>query len=322
MTEVENNNIKKANFIEYLKQYNTYIVLFLLIFSFIFISPDFFTIVNLSNISRQYATLTMVAMGMLTVILTGGIDLSVGSMVALGSIIMTISLQNGYNVILSTIFTILMGLSAGTFTGLLVSKTKMPSFVASLAMMTIARGLSFMISGGYPLKLPAESIQTLGSGKIFGVPYLFFFVLLFVVVGFVILNKMSFGRIIIAIGSNEEAIYLSGIKVDIYKTAAYSISSLMAVTGGILAASRTGIGSPLFGQGMELDAIAACVIGGASLAGGNGSILKTVVGVIILALISNIMNLLSVPSYPQDIIKGAIIILAVLMQIYTSTKSK
>lgn len=136
-----------------------------------------------------------------------------------------------------------------------------------------------------------------------------------------IIKYTSFGRIVIAIGSNEDAVRLAGIRTKWYKLAVYAISGLCSGMAGIVAASRTAIGTPIIGEGLELDAIAACVIGGASLSGGRGSVLKTVVGVFVLAFISNIMNLLAIPAYPQDIIKGVIIILSVLMQEFTSRKS-
>ncbi|WP_432409177.1 ABC transporter permease [Wukongibacter sp. M2B1] len=307
--------------VNFLKKYNTYLILVMLLMVCMSISPDFFTATNAVNIGRQYSGLTIVSLGMLFVILTGGIDLSVGSFVALGSVTMALSLRSGIGMLLSIIITLIIGFAGGIFSGVLVSKVKLPPFIITMAMMTMARGAAFMISDGSPVKAPGNSIQGLGKGTVFGsVPILVILAAIFVIAFFFIINYTSFGRIIVAIGSNEKAVHLSGIRVDLYKMAVYSISGVCSVIGGIIAASRTGIGTPLYGSGMELDAIAACVIGGASLSGGQGSAVKTVVGVLVLALIGNIMNLLSVPSYPQDIIKGLIIIVSTLIQIFTSSK--
>ena len=176
-----------------------------------------------------------------------------------------------------------------------------------------------MISHGTPINTPAGTISQLGTAKV--LPFLTWLtVIAILVVAFssFFLNKTAYGRKVIMIGSNEEAVHLAGIPVMQHVVSVYAISGFCSALGGVIATSRTGIGSGAAGQGMELDCIAACVIGGASLSGGQGSSVKTVVGVLVLAMIGNIMNLLSVPSYPQDIIKGIIIILAVLLQQGTS----
>lgn len=176
-----------------------------------------------------------------------------------------------------------------------------------------------MISNGSPIMTPVDSISVLGTAKIFSwLTWLAVIAVVIVVAAWFVTNYLSFGRITIAIGSNEEAVHLAGINTMPVKMATYAISGFCSAIGGIIACSRTGIGSPAVGNGLELDCIAACVIGGASLSGGVGSPVKTVVGVLILALIGNIMNLLAVPSYPQDVIKGIIIIFAVLLQRVTN----
>lgn len=324
MKETSISNKGRSGLGKFLIKYNTYIMLLVLIIICTSISTDFFTADNWINIGRQYSGTIIVCMGMLFVILTGGIDLSVGSIQALGSVMVAwVLTTQGWNMPLAILIPLAFGFGLGMVTGLLTAYAKMAPFIASLAMMTIARGLAFMISNGQPVATPENSIGQLGVGAVGGVlPYLVLLAAVVVVIFALLQRYTSFGRIVIAIGSNETAVRLAGISVKKQKMAVYAISGLCAALSGIIAASRTAIGTPIIGEGLELDAIAACVIGGASLAGGEGSCIKTVVGVLVLALISNIMNLLSVPSYPQDVIKGLIIIGSVLLQSFTAGRKE
>ncbi len=308
----------------FLKKYNTFVIFVVAVVICILISPDFFNVTNIMNIGRQYSGLIIVCMGLLFVILSGGIDLSVGALAAMGSVLVSTFLSVfGFGVFESVALTfILIGL-CGLLTGVLVAYARMAPFIATLAMMTIGRGIAMVVANGSPIPLPKdhETISWLSSDLGY-IPILVIFAVVVVVFFWFLQKYTTYGRIIMAIGSNETAVRLAGIRVKLYKTSVYVISSLCCALGGILLCSRTSIGSPVVGTGMELDAIAACVIGGASLSGGEGSPVKTVIGVLILALIGNIMNLLAVPSYPQDIIKGAIIILSVLLQTLTSSFKK
>ncbi|HHT24196.1 MAG TPA: ABC transporter permease [Clostridiaceae bacterium] len=295
--------------------YNTYMMFILLFVICVFASPNFFSPRNLMNIGRQYAALTFVSMGMLFVIITGGIDLSVGSILALGCVMTaTILTDLGWPLIPSLFAVLIIGLIVGLFSGVLVAYFNFAPFIATLATMTIARGIAFMISNGAPIQTPANTISLLDSTRIFGIPLLIVMSAIIVIIFVFLQRKTVYGRILIAIGSNEDAVRLSGIRVKRYKLLAYGISGALAAFAGAITTSRSAVGSPLVGSGLESDAIAACVIGGASLAGGMGNPFKTLIGVLILALISNIMNLLAVPSYPQDVMKGLIIIFAVLIQ--------
>lgn len=307
----------------FIKKYNTYIMLAVCLIVCMTISPDFLTPINLLNISRQYAGLTVVSMGMLLVIATGGIDLSVGSYVACGSVVVALLINAGFGLIPAILIDVVLGLVCGIISGVLIAKFKMPAFIVTMAMMTIVRGAAFILSDGSPIKTPSNTISQLGQNNVFQViPVLLVLALIVVAIFSFVLNHTSFGRIVLATGSNESCVHMSGIRVDFFLISVYAISGMCATLGGVMAASRTGIGTPLYGEGLELDAIAACVIGGASLSGGVGSAIKAVVGVLVLALIGNIMNLLSVPSYPQDVIKGLIIIASVLLQIFTSSKKE
>jgi ribose transport system permease protein len=301
--------------IDFLLKYNTLLIFIILIIASSFISDAFFTSRNITNLLRQVSGVGIVSLGMLLVIITGGIDLSVGSIVAFSGVLSAYFLLSmPFSIGIG--LTILTGIWIGSVSGYLVAVRRMAPFIATLALMTIVRGLGFIISKGTPIIL-ADSSQTLkdfGSNYFLGIPnpvMLMFFVFILV---FFILKYTVFGRLIIAIGSNEESVRLSGIHVWIYKFSVYSICGGFAAIAGIISTSRTGVGSPILGIGLELDAIAAVVIGGASLKGGKGSAVNTLLGIIILGMIGNIMNLMNVPGYPQQVIKGLIIIFAVLLQ--------
>ena len=317
---MENKKKSGLSFTKFLIQNNTYIIFAILFIVCCVLSSNFLTIMNLKNIALQQAAPILVALGMLFVVVTGGIDLSVGSVMAFGASFTAILIKN-MNVpfLLAILAAMVLSMAMGCFTGVLVAYAKMQGFVASLAMMTIARGSAFVITNGMPITVGAGNLDQLVSGKL-GYPIIWITILMIFIFAF-IHKYTSFGRIVIAIGSNETAVELAGIRVKKYLVAVYSLSGVMAALAGVFVAARTVTGSATIGNGQELDAITACVIGGASLSGGKGSVVKSVVGALVLALIGNIMNLMSVPSYPQDIIKGFIIIGAVLLQL-TMEKSE
>lgn len=304
----------------YIVRNNTYFVFLLLIVIASLMPSNFMSVMNLRNIALQQAAPVMVAMGMLFVILTGGIDLSVGSIqafsAALASYLIT---NNGVNWVLAILIALAVSALMGMVTGMLVAFFNFQGFVASLAMMTIARGLAFIITRGMPIKLDMATLPSLAN-KQYWYPMLIITVLTILLFMF-IQKYTSFGRIIKAIGSNKEAVSLAGIPTKKHLTSVYVISAVTAALAGIYVTARSRTGLATIGQGQELDAIAACVIGGASLSGGRGLALKTLVGALVLALIGNILNLMAVASYPQDIIKGIIIIIAVLLQLVTNKRS-
>ena len=309
-----------AGVLKFLVKYNTiFIFILLLVFSAL-ISDVFFTSVNLSNLLKQVSGIGVISIGMLLVILTGGIDLSVGSMVALLAVTFAI-LVNVVILPLAIVLTMIIGFALGSVSGYLVAYQRMAPFVATLALMTIARGLGFIYSKGSPItfKTPGgEFMSNFANNATIGIPNIAIVFFLIVILATILLRYNVFGRLIIAIGSNEEASRLSGIKVNKYKFLVYAISGALAATAAVIVASRTNLGSPNMGMAWELDSIAAVVIGGASLNGGKGSAINTLMGVLILGLIGNILNLLNVPSYPQQVVKGAIIIFAVLLQRFES----
>lgn len=290
------------------------------------LSADFFTYQNLGNLLRQLTPLLLVSIGMLIVILTAGIDLSVASVAAVGGIVVAMTLnvlpvEGGFGLLLAVAIAVAAGVLMGLVTGTFIAYFRMAPFIATLAMMTVARGLAFILSNGQPQRLDdrlvsAQLLRDFGrlADGVLGIPWPVWLAGLVTVVFALILRYNSYGRLTIASGSNETAVRLAGIPVERYKLAAYGICGGLAALAGVVIASRSGVATPSAGMALELDAIAACVIGGALLSGGKGTIFYTVVGVLVLGLIGNIMNLLSVPAYPQQIIKGAIIVIAVLLQ--------
>lgn len=310
-----------SSVLEIILKYNTVFVFMLMILIASVISDSFFTERNITNLLRQVSGVATITLGMLLVILTAGIDLSVGSVLALASVL-SATFSQMMPLPLAIFLTLIVGLVAGAFSGYLVAMRNMAPFVVTLAMLSIGRGLAYMISKGSPIILSetGQALKEFGSGYFLQIPYPVYLLLgLFLIVAGV-LRYTSFGRIVYGIGSNEAAIRLSGVRVWMYKLSVYAISGVLAAIAGIISTSRTGVGSPLVGQALELDAIAGVVIGGAALSGGKGTALNTLLGAITLGMIGNVMNLMNVPGYPQQVIKGAIIILAVLAQGFTERR--
>jgi ribose transport system permease protein len=306
---------KIGKVINFLLKYNTIVIFVALLITSSFASDVFFSERNMFNLLRQVAGIGAVSMGMLLVILTAGIDLSVGSISALASVLVAHFLLS-MSLPVSIALSILVGILLGSCSGFLVANRRVAPFVATLAMMTIARGLAFIVSKGRPILLTesGQALKNFGSDYWLRIPQPVFVMFLIFVIVFVLLRYTVFGRLVIAIGSNETAVRLSGIRVAIYKFSVYCIAGGFAAVAGIISTARTGVGSAVVNPGMELDAIAAVVIGGASLSGGKGTALNTLLGVFILGMIGNIMNLKNVPGYSQQVIKGLIIIFAVLLQ--------
>jgi len=202
----------------------------------------------------------------------------------------------------------------GAFNGFLVAKRRLAPFVVTLAAMTIARGIAFIVSRGMPHRIRDRTLLDFATSDLWGIPLLVWFSFAVVILLALVQRYTVYGRLVQAVGSNETAVKLSGINADFYKISVYVLSAVLSAVGGIIIASRVGMGTPLAGTMMELHAIAAVVIGGASLAGGNGKVINTLMGVWVLGMIGNIMNLLNIPSYPQQVLQGVIIILAILLQ--------
>jgi len=288
---------------------------FLLILIAASMSDVFFTQRNITNLMRQIVTNGLISLGMLVVILTGGIDLSVGPVVAFAAIVVSGMIQNQHLPIpIAIVIALAVGGLAGTFNGFMISRFKLQPFIVTLATLGAIRGLIYVYSET-PITPQDPTFRS-----VFGTPILGPFTLsvLIMLVMFVaaqlFLNRTTWGRAIVAVGGNEEAVRLAGINVRRHIMLAYIISGLCAALAGVLLASRLGIAQPSLGAGFELDAIAACVIGGAILGGGGGTVIGTFGGVLTLGLIDNLLNLFNVQSYYQQIFKGFIILIAVLVR--------
>lgn len=279
------------------------------------LNPAFLQVNNLLNLMRQLIINGFIALGMTFVILTGGIDLSVGSTLAFTSAIFAGLLQNGMNTGLAILITLALGLCLGLINGLLITKGKLAPFIVTLATMTIFRGLTLVYMDGRPISGPKDNFafQFLGKGQVFGIPFQVILFLIVYIVLSTLLNKTSHGRKIFAVGGNEKASFISGIKIDKVKILVYVISALMAVVSGLVPTSRLNSAQPTAGSAYEMDAIAAVVLGGTSMTGGSGSLTGTLIGILILGVLNNGLNLLGVSSFYQQIVKGVVILIAVLI---------
>ncbi|RAS59122.1 monosaccharide ABC transporter membrane protein (CUT2 family) [Vibrio diazotrophicus] len=323
MTSITNSLVKKdttptwKKTLQFFANNSTSVVFFVLLIAAGLLSDNFYTASNITNVLRQSVPLGLVALGMFYVILTGGIDLSVGSIMALVSVIVAMLIPS-LGVPMAIVVGIISATVVGCVSGGLVAYFRIAPFIATLAMMTVARGVTMLISKGQPVFVDDMSFVNFGSGYLLGLPLP---VYVFVVIGLLahfVYKKTSFGRLVISIGSNEIATHFAGIRVERFKFAVYAISGLACGVAGIIAATRTGVGSPVLALGFELDAIAAVVVGGASLAGGRGTVVNTIIGVLILSVISNLMNLMNISGYHQQVVKGVIIILAVMLESFKS----
>lgn len=286
-----------------------------------FTSKEFLTSGNLINIARQVSINGILAVGMTFVILTGGIDLSVGSVMAFtGTIMAGMMINMGLPPFVAVMIGVLLGAAIGYINGIFVSYAKIPAIIVTLAMMEISRGFSLLYTGGYPLSGLPATFSFIGRGYVFGsIPMPVIIMILVYLAAYIVLNHMPVGRYIYAIGGNEEAVRLSGVKVKRYKIMAYVISGITASISGIILTSRLMSGQPNAGVGFELDAIAAVVLGGTDIAGGRGHIFGTILGALLIGVLSNGLNLMGVSPYFQRVLKGVIIIAAIY---YSSSRKK
>lgn len=278
------------------------------------LSPSFFTLDNILNLLRQVSINALIAFGMTLVILTAGIDLSVGSLLALGSALTAGMLNSGMDPLLAVFIGLIIGFVLGAINGLIITKGKVAPFIATLATMTIFRGATLVYTDGKPITGLSDSFtfEMIGRGYVMGVPFPAILMVIAFAILYFVLRKTVFGRQIYAVGGNEEAATLSGIKADRVKIWVYSITGMLTVLAGIILTSRLNSAQPTAGSMYELDAIAAVVIGGTSLMGGRGRIVGTLIGALIMGSIDNGLNLLNVSSFYQQIVKGGVILLAVL----------
>ena len=308
---------KDINFKELLEEYKSLIGLIVLIGIVGVLSPSFFTVANLLNVLRQTSINGVIAAGMTFVILTGGIDLSVGSILGFSGAVAASCLASGQSMLVTIVLTLVIGSGVGLINGIIISKGKLQPFIVTLATMTILRGATLVFTDGKPISLgtgtSAIAFSKIGGGTIFGIPTPVVIMIFAFAICYYILTQTKMGRYTYALGGNEEATRLSGLNADRIKMFVYTISGLLASVAAIIITSRLFSAQPNAGDGYELDAIAAVVLGGTKLAGGKGKITGTIIGALIIGVLSNALNLLNVSSYFQMIAKGVVILIAVLL---------
>ncbi|TKI04976.1 ABC transporter permease [Martelella alba] len=285
-----------------------FIILFVLM---VFLSGSFLTFNNLTNVARQVSINAIIAVGMTCAILTGGIDLSVGSVMALSGTVAAGLMITGIPMPLALLAGLAIGGAFGAINGACIAYARMPPIIVTLASMSIARGLALIYTGGYPVSGLPNGFAFFGRGMIAGVQVPILIMAGIYIIAYAMLNHMSFGRYVYAIGGNEEAARLSGIRISRYKMLVYIISGFTAALAGVVLTSRLMSGQPNAGEGFELDAIAAVVLGGTAITGGKGAIIGTLVGAMMLGILNNGLNLLGVSPYVQNVIKGGIILAAI-----------
>ncbi len=303
---------KKFEFKKFALNYNVFIIAIVLFIVCSFASESFLQPINLWNIGLQQCYPIFVAIGMLFTIIIGTIDLSVGSIMGFTASVVCLAIsKGGVSLPVAILITLGIGLFWGLVNGMIVAYCNMPGFVVTLATLTIIKGIALVFTNGSTVRVEGDILLNL-SKKANGYPVIIITVI--VIILFILMQHYTtFGRTILAVGSNKTAVELAGIRTKRYIVAAYVISGVMSAFAGLWLCCRTSTASAVLGKGSELNAVAACVLGGASLSGGRGSVLKTVVGALCLAMIGNIMNLLGVGAYTQEIVQGVLIILAVLM---------
>ncbi|MEA5428735.1 ABC transporter permease [Arcicella lustrica] len=309
---------------EKLYKLQSLIALFVLCIIISILSDKFLTVANGWNVLRQISVNICISVGMTLVVLTAGIDLSVGSVLALCGAITAGLLKNGIELPLQNLFigftllgAIIIGLvfggALGFFNGWVITRFKVPPFVATLAMLTMARGLTMLWTKGFPISNLGSNFDYIGTGWFIGVPVPVWISIFVIIIAMVLTTKTPLGRYIYAIGGNENAARLSGIKIHKIKLIVYTLAGGLAALGGLMVTARLDSAQPNAGTGYELDAIAAVVIGGTSLSGGRGSILGTVLGAIIIGVLNNGLVLLNVSPFWQQVVKGMVILLAVII---------
>ena len=291
------------------------LVLFIICFLVSIITDKFLTYSNIISVLRQISINMYIALGMTLVIILGHIDLSVGSIVAMsGTLTVGFIVNQNIPIWLSIVLGLILGTLAGLINGLIVSTFKVPAFIITMAMMNVASGVAYVYSGGQATRITDPFFVEIGTGYLFDIiplPVVYMFILI-LVIGF-LLTKTRFGTYIYAIGGNREAARLSGVPTRLIEIIVFTITGFLAAFAGLVLSSRMYSGQPSVGAGYELDAIAACVLGGVSMSGGKGRISGTIFGAIVIGIISNSLNLIKISSYWQLIVKGLIIVCAVLL---------
>ena len=285
------------------------------------LTPHFLTVSNLLNVAEQAAIIAIVAVGMTFVIITGGIDLSVGSVLAFAGVVMADVLHRDVPLPVALAVALGTGLFCGLVNGALITVGRLPPFIATLGMMSVARGTALMFTEGRPVSGFSGGFRSLATGEVLGVPVSVVIMVGVYVVAHLVLTRTKLGRYTYAIGGNEEAALLSGVNVRAYKAAVYGISGMLSGLAAVILTARLNSAQPIAGMMYELDAIAATVIGGTSLLGGEGTVVGTLIGALIMAVLRNGLNILGVSSFVQQVVIGSVIIAAVLVDMWLKRRA-
>ena len=288
-----------------------FLTLILLFIGLTIATPHFLTPINLSSVARQTAVINIMALGMTLIIITSGIDLSVGSTLALSGLFGTMAIKSGLPIPIGILVGILTGLACGLLNGFMITQMRISPFIITLGTLEAYRGLALVVSKGLPVHGLPDSFAFLGDGTLLGIPFSLWVLAVCAVLMHFVLENTKLGRYAFAIGSNSSAAYYAGVPIKFHLTSVYAIAGVLTGLAGMIEASRLVTGQPTAGQGYELQAIAAVVIGGGSLQGGEGSVVGTLVGAFIIGLLSNGSDLLGVNPYWQQVIIGVVIIAAV-----------
>jgi ribose/xylose/arabinose/galactoside ABC-type transport system permease subunit len=295
------------------RQFGTLFGLFVLIILLWILTPHFLTVSNLLNVAQQTSINAIIAVGMTFVIIAAGIDLSVGSIMAFSGVVLASALEAGLPLPVALLISLAIGMTCGLLNGLFITYGKLPPFIATLGMMSVARGAALLYTQGRPISGFGEDFRSFATGEILGIPAPVIIMIFVYIIAHFILNRTKLGRYTYAIGGNEEAALLSGISVKFFKTMIYGLCGMLSGLAAIILTARLNSAQPIAGIMYELDAIAATVIGGTSLMGGEGRIVGTLIGALIMGVLRNGLNLLGISSFVQQIVIGSVIIIAVLI---------
>lgn len=305
--------MNKKKLINQINIYRSMLILLVICIFATLLSPSFLSVTNLFNVFKQITVAGVVGCGMTFVILTGGIDLSVGSILGLSGVLAAGVLETTGNTALAISLALAVGIVCGAVNGFFISFCEIPPFISTLGMMTLLRGCILVYTKGSPISIKEDAYKFFGKGSIAGVPVPVIILILLFLLAHYILTQTSYGRSIYAFGGNREAARLSGISTRMTEWMAYTINGLMCGIAGVILTARLGSAQSTSGTGIEMDAIAAVILGGTSLSGGVGFVLPTVVGAMIMGIIDNILTLMNVNPHATNIVKGAVILIAVLV---------
>ena len=313
MRQEESVKMNKKKLINQINIYRSVLILLVICVFATILSPSFLSVTNLFNVFKQITVAGIVGCGMTFVILTGGIDLSVGSILGLSGVLASGVLASTGNTAVAVAVSLTVGIACGAVNGFFVSVCGIPPFISTLGMMTLLRGVILVYTKGSPIPIKSDAYKFFGKGSIAGIPVPVIILIIVFLLAHYILTQTSYGRSVYAVGGNREAARLSGIRVKTSEFLVYTLNGLMCGMAGLILTARLGSAQSTSGTGIEMDAIAAVILGGTSLSGGVGFVLPTVVGAMIMGIIDNILTLMNVNPHATNIVKGAVILISVLV---------